>query len=732
MEFVREVEELRGNQGREGEESVISVELITMIVPPELQDRPESLTPESSASSSVHEGSSANPSPSSGGSSSKKTPSAGEGTEEGVSSPSPESMEVAVDAPVVAGWENKTINSRLGNLRKAPHTLAVRFRFMANLHHEVADCAASIKGYKRLEEVVRQYHVPRIVLVRTGTKNERAYSVSATGWIPVYVDHFDAGLRFPLLELIFDILSEYELALTQLTPNSIKFIIGFMLLCARLEIPAKATQTRWVSNDLAARLSEWHLGNTYMNYPTLTQGDLELKDKITNYVRRVGLIDLEALVTPKVLALRGFVDVTNLFSEGEISSMLERQRERAQRSRARGTGSSTQRQTRFDERPPIAPRSSSQRERGSSSASRPQAECRAETISVETRRCAREDSDAEDDVPLIRCRLNSRSQSEAVRSLDAPATQTRSTAEALPTPAASVGPRIAYPEGFSYTKSDCQLTMVQGMQNFIPPADRHRTKGYTQQHGSHAAMLKLMDAARGQNRELAESCKRLTSDKASLEDEVNRLQSSEMANRAASAESRADELANKVNQLQEELDRVKAEKESGIQAAMDEVVRAVDRTKKAKAERDSALNDLNTLRRRVAVADQDLARAKEGLRKAKTQHQRCISIARAQGAEWLVGANMFKDAVAVASMNTTIEIYNDVRGKVLKHRPDFSINELAFFEGEELDEEGKSLADPADMTVRLCWELNEEGVPIWPPSVLEEGEEFENLPRFDS
>ncbi|GKV49433.1 hypothetical protein SLEP1_g56183 [Rubroshorea leprosula] len=225
--------------------------------------------------------------------------------------------------------------------------------------------------------------------------------------------------------------------------------------------------------------------------------------------------------------------------------------------------------------------------------------------------------------------------------------------------------------------------MVQGMQNFIPPANRQRAKGYIQQHGSNAAMLKLMGSvalfeseqvARGQNRELADSCKRLTLDKASLEDEVNPLQSSEMANRVASTESRADELANKVNQLQEELDRVKAEKESGIQAAMDESF----------------------------------------------------------GAEWLVGVDMFKDAVAVASMNTTTKIYNNVCGKVLKHRPDFPINELAFFEGEEFDEEGKSLADPVDTTVRLRWELNEERVPIWPPSVLEEGKEFENLPRFDS
>ncbi|GKV02463.1 hypothetical protein SLEP1_g14898 [Rubroshorea leprosula] len=724
MEFVSGAGELRGNQGMGEEENVIAVEPITMIVPPELQDVPETPTAESSASSGAHEDSGVNPSPSSEGSSSENTASA--------SSPSPDSMEVAVTVPPVAGWENKTIGGRLSNLRKAPNTLTAGFRFRANLHHEVADCSTSIKGYKRLEEVVRQYHVPRTVLLRTGTKNERACSVSATGWIPVYVDHFDAGLRFPLSGLIFDILLEYELALTQLTPNSIKFIVGFMLLCARLEIPAKAIVfrnkvSRWkrqfifvrdarverVSTDLAARLSEWRLGHAYMNYPTLTPGDLELRDRITNYVQGWGLVDLEALVTPEVLTLRGFVDIPNLFGEAclrdngsELSALVV-----GELGLARG-GKRALTSYRL--------RHLAARRRGN----RVPARSREHRLSAG---------------------LDSGRQPGVVRSPEAPVVQPRSAAEALPPPVASGGPRIAYPDGFSYTKPDCQLAMVQGMQNFVPPVDHHRAKGYIQQHGTHAAMLKMMDAlsysvalfeseqaARIQNRELGDTCKRLSSDKASLEDEVNHLQSSEMANRAASAESRADELANKVIQLQEELDKVKAEKESGIQAAMDEVVRAVDLRKKVEVERDGALNDLNALRGRVAVADQDLARAEESLRQDKAQHQRCISIARAQGAEWLVGANMFQDAVAVASMNTTTEIYNDVRGKVLKHRPDFPINELAFFDGEEFDAEGKSLVEPSDTTVRLRWELNQEGLPIWPPSVLEDGEEYESLPRFDT
>ncbi|GKV49800.1 hypothetical protein SLEP1_g56530 [Rubroshorea leprosula] len=145
-----------------------------------------------------------------------------------------------------------------------------------------------------------------------------------------------------------------------------------------------------------------------------------------------------------------------------------------------------------------------------------------------------------------------------------------------------------------------------------------------------------------------------------------------MANRAASAESRANKLANKVYELKEELEKAQAKKESGIQ-------------------------------QKVTKANQNLARAKEGLSKARSSHQCSISIARAQGAEWLVGSDMFPNVVAVAFLNTTMEIYNEIRGKVLWHWPDLPIGELAFFEGKEMDKQ-----------------------------VLEEGEDLEGLPRFDS
>ncbi|GKV19154.1 hypothetical protein SLEP1_g29447 [Rubroshorea leprosula] len=657
-----------------------------MIVPPALQDLPETMTPGSSTSSDTRDN---------GG--------------DHHSSP--------------------TITSKLSNLQKVPKDLPAGFRFRAALHHEVADSAPTISGYKKLEDMVRAYHIPLTILLRTGAPNERACTVSQTGWIPVYVDHFDAGLRFPLPGLVFDLLADYELALTQLMPNSIRSLFQCRL-CPnsrgakwyylsgreksqlfknirnkvarwkRQFIFVHDTRTERINNDLAGRLSEWRVPNAHVNYPQLLPRDTDIKNWLLEYARGENLINLDALVTSEQLAVFGFVDVANLFIEGilnssraesyvfvcagEMSSILERQRQRAQGSRGCGVGSTSHRQTRFDKRPPPAPLSRSSSHRGSSSASRPRADQRADTAAPSARRRAREETDSKDDVPLHDAeqvvglsrhkRLNWRQRAHQTRLL--PRHEQQQSLH-LPRPQWHAQLRAT---GGSATGKELRATAWR--------AGRH-------------------DQANGRVQ---------LREKASLVDDVNRLQGSEMANRAAAAESRAEELANKIDELREELKRARAEREGGIQAAKEEAARVEERAKRAEAERDRAQNELGSLRFQVAEADKNLSVTEEALNKLKASHARSVGIARAQGAEWLVGSSTFQDAVAVASANMTTEIYNEIHGKVLHHRPDFPIRELAFFDGEDIDEQGKSLAPPADTTVRLRWDLNEEGVPVWPPS----------------
>lgn len=91
--------------------------------------------------------------------------------------------------------------------------LPTRFKFRVVLYHEVVDGTATVKGFKKLMEAVRQFQIPKTVLVWTIAKNEKACLVSKTGWILIYLHYFEASLRFPLSGLIFDVLVEYDLAL---------------------------------------------------------------------------------------------------------------------------------------------------------------------------------------------------------------------------------------------------------------------------------------------------------------------------------------------------------------------------------------------------------------------------------------------------------------------------------------------------------------------------------------
>ncbi|GKV36661.1 hypothetical protein SLEP1_g44767 [Rubroshorea leprosula] len=166
-----------------------------------------------------------------------------------------------------------------------------------------------------------------------------------------------------------------------------------------------------------------------------------------------------------------------------------------------------------------------------------------------------------------------------------------------------------------------------------------------------------------------------------------------MANWVASTESQADKLANKMNDLKEELEKAQDERDNGIQVAKDEADYAKNHDKRAEVDKDKALFELNSLKKRVAKANQNLTQAVASLEKVKKSYQYFVCIARGQGAKWLVGFEMFQDAVVVASANTMMEIYNEIHGK---------------------------------------WELNEEGVLVWPLYVVEEGEDIEGLPNFDA
>ncbi|GKV46504.1 hypothetical protein SLEP1_g53486 [Rubroshorea leprosula] len=708
MDFFRELRELRGNQGREGEEEgVISIEPITMIVPSALQDLLERITPESTASSSVGDDGGDHHASSPSSLSSEETPSHEEETGNVVGN--------EPDLPVVGEWENRVIMGRSSNLRKAPKDLPAGFRFRAALHHEVADSAPSISGYKKLEEMVRAYQIPGRYcseLVHRMRGHARCHR-----W---------AGYHC------------------------------FMLLCERLEIPAKAIVCRLLFQCQLcpnSRGAKWY----YLSgreksqlFKNLLPRDTDLKNQLLEYARRENLIDLETLVISEQFVVFGFVDVANQFTEGEMSNILGRQRQRAQGSRGRAADYTSQRQTRFDERPPPAPQSCSSSHRGSSSASRPRAEHKVEAVAPGACRRLREDTDSEDEVPLIRRRTSLGSQpTQAVPTTTAwspnmpsamhgkqlspqlrrPQWHARICASGRP----ATGQELCATAWWATTRSPCSRASKElALRTASSAPTANSCDGNQDDSISTTSCDPLHTQGGPVTRARARKMREVLN---GLIEQIWVDNNIQQANRSLDdyqGMSQAEELASRNNELREELERACAEKESGIQAAKDEAARVEEQAKKAEAERDHALNELSSLRHQVVEATKNLNEAEEALNELKTSHGRSVSIARARGAEWLVGSAAFQDAVAVASANMTTEIYNEISGKVLQHRPDFPIRELAFFDGEDLDEQGKSLTPLADATVRLRWELNEEGVPVWPPSVLEEREDPTGLPSFNS
>ncbi|GKV11190.1 hypothetical protein SLEP1_g22463 [Rubroshorea leprosula] len=119
---------------------------------------------------------------------------------------------------------------------------------------------------------------------------------------------------------------------------------------------------------------------------------------------------------------------------------------------------------------------------------------------------------------------------------------------------------------------------------------------------------------------------------------------------------------------------------------------------------------------RIVEANWRVGHMLKEMNQTRRAFQWSIDIAHAQGLEWLLETDAFQDAIAIASINTKMQVYDEVCRKV--------------HGGEEIGEQGKSLTPPFEMAIRLRWDLNEEGVPIFPPSILEEGEDMELLPSF--
>ncbi|GKV13728.1 hypothetical protein SLEP1_g24712 [Rubroshorea leprosula] len=100
------------------------------------------------------------------------------------------------------------------------------------------DIVSEVVGYETkwlsrdsLIHIVETYDLPHQVLIRLVGVEERACLALRNHWMPLYAHYLAVGLRFPILELLVGLLSKYSIGLTQLAPNAMNVVIGFLVYC---------------------------------------------------------------------------------------------------------------------------------------------------------------------------------------------------------------------------------------------------------------------------------------------------------------------------------------------------------------------------------------------------------------------------------------------------------------------------------------------------------------------
>ncbi|GKV25424.1 hypothetical protein SLEP1_g34866 [Rubroshorea leprosula] len=634
MDFFRELRELRGNQGGEEEEGVIAAEPIVMIVPSCLQDLPETMTPESSAGSSAGDnGDGHHASPSS------SSPSGDSSNHE----KEPENVGGNEQGLPAAGeWENKGGASSRSSGQRA-------------LNKWVQEAGGDDKGIPNPQDNIgANWWAEREGLLGIADGLDTCVCRSFRRWSAISLAR--TGIRPACrLRAAFDAADAQQ----HQVHRGLYAVVCETRGTSQGDSVQVAVPVPVVSD---AKGEKWY----YLSRRDKSQLFKNVRNKVARW--KMQFIFFRDTRTERVSN-----DLTARLAEWRTPNahvnypqLLPRDTDLKKRLR------------------------NEQHSRTPTSTSTELPRPRAEQHHIETDAVRRATASRASIAQLVPSRV---ARPATVRSPNAPSVIARDAIEPGSASASMLGPRIAYPEGFSYVRAECQPAMVQAMHSFVPPADSRRAKAFVltivavwQAFSYAIALYESEQEARSQNGELGSKCKQLAAEKASL-----------------------------VDDLREELEHARAEKESRIQVAKDEAARIEERAKKAEADRDRAQHELSSLRHQVAEVDRNLTATGEALNELKTSHARSVSIARAQGAEWFVGSATFQDAVAVASANVTMEIYNEIRGKVLQHCPDFPIGELVFVDGEDLNKQKKSLAplvDATDPTGLPSFDAWVEGAPV--------------------
>ncbi|GKV48102.1 hypothetical protein SLEP1_g54938 [Rubroshorea leprosula] len=150
------------------------------------------------------------------------------------SSPSPTSSERTVEERM----DHRVVEEVEEEEDEIPSSILEAGNRVDGCYDSDLDIVSEVRGYvselgsrDSLRGLVGNCNLPPHVLIRPAGVNERACSAPRDHWMPIYLHYLIAGLRFPIPELLVGLLLDYSIGITQLTPNAMRVVIGFLVYC---------------------------------------------------------------------------------------------------------------------------------------------------------------------------------------------------------------------------------------------------------------------------------------------------------------------------------------------------------------------------------------------------------------------------------------------------------------------------------------------------------------------
>ncbi|GKV13260.1 hypothetical protein SLEP1_g24300 [Rubroshorea leprosula] len=534
----------------------------------------------------------------------------------------------------------------------------------AKFYNEEDEVVEEVAGYESmwrsrsdLAHLVEQYAIPRHVLLRPAKERERACSASRDHWMPVYGHYLTARLRFPVPELLVALLLEYGLGLTQLVPNAVRLILGFLVYCqTRGVIPT------WEKSEVeVTELSRWKRKRSNPNQYSLSSGE---QDEVERLEKRGGdVMDIMHFSSPAMLEAVEIYGPSSMTGE-EMNWLMSKRKTVALPEKRSKT---------------LAAPSVGERVLGGTSRSRPEGSARAEVGpgSDQGRKRAEEAT------------AQKRKRVEEVQH-----PQTDALIEFVPRPPpVQIDPAlrevgmVGHGKGkespiprqkSSFYESTSKTAAKRFIRSTFPEVDLNRARHEVEEHGGSGVVRHALETVNLINALAAEyyDCLKERNNLVDKYDEHN-LQKQ-------SAEQNFNDLTSELEKVREELVSAKAATDAEVKK-----------------------------RRR---AEEELAKAQGELAEVQKRTELEVHNSVEKHVSEFVNSETFSEIVDLFRMPTLVMAFNDCRKKVKAQNPEVDVTKVTFGPeeaGVEEDRESRTVELRPDIT--LSWERDEAGRTVLPP-----------------